>query len=46
MRHTAEGYAAVELWGRDEKFEEIMDLAKRQRSPSPVCVVIPGCRMA
>ncbi|MFN8443859.1 MAG: TIM barrel protein [Caldilineaceae bacterium] len=32
MRHTAEvGYAAVELWGRDEKFEEIMDLAKRHK---------------
>lgn len=30
MKETAAvGYAAVELWGRDEKFEEIMAMAKR-----------------
>ncbi len=32
MKYTAEvGYAAVELWGRDEKFEEIMAMAKRHK---------------
>ncbi|MCE7981568.1 MAG: xylose isomerase [Caldilinea sp. CFX5] len=32
MKYTAEvGYAAVELWGRDEKFEEVMAMAKRHK---------------